>query len=100
MALHQPITRGEISELFGREISGDALGSLKRDGLLATGPRSPRPGAPPTYVTTQRFLLAFGLKRLSDLPGFLDAQEIGGAEGSGREDDDPFADAEVADDVA
>ena len=30
IAYFQPITRGELSELFGREISGDAIASLRR----------------------------------------------------------------------
>ena len=101
VAIHQPITRGEIGEIFGREISGETLGALKRDGLLATGPRSPRPGSPPTYVTTPRFLSAFGLRRLSDLPGFLEAQQIGGGairDGEAQDDDSDIAD--LADDVA
>ena len=36
--------------------------------LITTGPRSPRAGAPYTYVTTQKFLVAFGMESLRDLP--------------------------------
>ena len=32
------------------------------------GPREPRRGAPYTFVTTDRFLMAFGLETLRDLP--------------------------------
>ena len=34
----------------------------------AESPRAPQPGAPYTYVTTQAFLLEFGLETLRDLP--------------------------------
>ena len=46
IAYLQPITRGELSEVFGREISRDAIASLRAEGLIAVGPRSPTPGAP------------------------------------------------------
>ncbi len=36
--------------------------------LIGTGPRSPRHGAPYTYVTTDHFLVAFDLESLQDLP--------------------------------
>src|SRR5690606_29787385 len=77
IAYFQPITRAELSSFFGREISRDLIGTLRSAGLIASGPRSPTPGAPYTYVTTQAFLLAFGLKTLRDLPDF-DALEDAG----------------------
>ena len=36
--------------------------------MITTGPRSPRPGAPYTFVTTDAFLVAFDLASLRDLP--------------------------------
>jgi chromosome segregation and condensation protein ScpB len=33
-----------------------------------SGPRSPTPGAPYTYVTTKQFLVQFGFNSLRDLP--------------------------------
>lgn len=35
---------------------------------IAPGPRSPRPGAPHTFVTTPEFLAIFDLQNLRDLP--------------------------------
>ena len=52
IAYFQPITRGELSQFFGREVSRDAIASLRGEGLIAAGPRSPTPGAPYAYVTT------------------------------------------------
>ena len=68
IAYFQPITRAELSSFFGREISRDLIGNLRSFGFIASGPRAPQPGAPYTYVTTQAFLLEFGLDTLRDLP--------------------------------
>lgn len=43
----------------------------------ASGPRSPTPGAPYTYVTTKAFLLEFGLDTLRDLPDFEALEDAG-----------------------
>lgn len=64
----QPITRGELSKIFGKEVSRDTIAALRGTGFLASGPRSPTPGAPYTYVTTKQFLSAFGMETLRDLP--------------------------------
>ncbi len=68
IAWHQPITRGGLKEIFGREIGRDLIGRLHAQGLIATGPRAPRRGAPYTFVTTETFLAAFGLETLRELP--------------------------------
>lgn len=68
IAYFQPITRGELSSFFGKEISRDMIGNLRSHGFIASGPRAPQPGAPYTYVTTPAFLLEFGLDMLRDLP--------------------------------
>jgi segregation and condensation protein B len=73
VAYFQPITRGELSELFGREISRDAIAALRAEGLIAAGPRSPTPGAPYAYVTTAGFLSRFGFESLRDL---LDIEKL------------------------
>jgi segregation and condensation protein B len=77
VAMFQPVTRGEISEMFGREISRDLIGSLREEGLIAAGPRSPRLGAPYAYVTTEKFLLEFGFESLRDLPDIERLQDAG-----------------------
>jgi chromosome segregation and condensation protein ScpB len=68
IAYLQPVTRGELSTMFGKEISRDTIAGLRDAGFLGSGPRSPTPGAPYTYVTTRHFLSAFGLETLRDLP--------------------------------
>lgn len=68
IAYHQPIDRAGLKEIFGKEISRDLLARLRYKNLIASGPRSPRPGAPHTFVTTETFLTAFDLHTLRDLP--------------------------------
>lgn len=77
VAYFQPITRGDLSKIFGKEVSRDTIASLRNANFLASGPRSPTPGAPYTYVTTKRFLSAFGLKTLRDLPDIEALEEAG-----------------------
>lgn len=77
IAYFQPITRGELSSFFGKEISRDTIGRLRGAKLIASGPRSPTPGAPYTYVTTKEFLLEFGLATLRDLPDFEALEDAG-----------------------
>ena len=76
IAYQQPITRDGLKDIFGKEISRDLIGRLHARDLIGTGPRSPRRGAPYTFVTTEHFLVAFGLESLIDLP---DREQLGDA---------------------
>ncbi|KAA3442011.1 segregation and condensation protein B [Mesorhizobium sp. SARCC-RB16n] len=77
IAYFQPITRGELSSFFGKEVSRDLIGVLRGQNLIASGPRSPQPGAPYTYVTTKNFLSQFGLDTLRQLPDFEALEDAG-----------------------
>ena len=68
IAYHQPIDRAGLANIFGKEVSRDLLARLRYKELIARGPRSPRPGAPHTFVTTPEFLATFDLQNLRDLP--------------------------------
>ena len=78
---------GEISRLAGRDISRDVIASLKRHGLIDGAIRAPQPGAPFAYVTTRKFLEAFGLASLRDLPD-LERLEAEGLMQAGQGEDD------------
>ena len=67
IAYFQPITRGELSSFFAKDVSRDLIGVLRGQELIASGPRSPKPGAPYTYVTTKTFLSQLGLDTLRQL---------------------------------
>jgi segregation and condensation protein B len=107
IAYLQPVTRGEISRLAGREISRDVIATLKRHGLIDGAIRAPQPGAPFAYVTTRKFLEAFGFASLRDLPdlerlkadGVLQTgqgeTELNGALGLKGHDDNTFEEGEL-----
>lgn len=73
----QPVTRGELSKIFGKEVSRNSIGNLRGAGLIGSGPRSPTTGAPYTYVTTPHFLSAFGMETLRDLPDIEALEDVG-----------------------
>tara|TARA_R100000655_G_scaffold53326_2_gene91258 strand:+ start:1143 stop:1736 length:594 start_codon:yes stop_codon:yes gene_type:complete len=77
VAYHQPITRDGLKDIFGKEISRDLIGRLHARNLIGTGPRAPRRGAPYTFVTTEQFLVAFGLESLRDLPDGEQLEDAG-----------------------
>jgi segregation and condensation protein B len=77
VAYHQPITRDGLKDIFGKEINRDLIGRLHARNLIATGPRSPRRGAPYTFVTTEKFLVAFDLESLRDLPDREQLEDAG-----------------------
>lgn len=77
IAYFQPITRAELSAVFGKGVPRALIGHLRGVGLIASGPRSPTPGALYTYVTTKDFLLAFGSDTLRDLPDFAALEDAG-----------------------
>ena len=84
IAYFQPITRGELSQFLGREVSRDAMASLRGEGFIAAGPRSPTLGAPYAYVTTPGFLAEFGFESLRDLPDIEKLEDAGAARSDER----------------
>ena len=77
VAYFQPITRAGLGDILSRTISRDVIAALRSAGLVATGPRSPQPGAPHTYVTTPAFLALCGLPSLRDLPDLARLEDAG-----------------------
>jgi segregation and condensation protein B len=81
VAYFQPVTRMGVADILGKPVGRDAIAALRSTGFVATGPRSPQPGAPYTYVTTPAFLDLAGLPSLRDLPD-LDRLEAAGLLGT------------------
>jgi hypothetical protein len=66
-----------FEDLWQRGQSRPVIGSLRSAGFIASGPRSPTPGGPYTYVTTKHFLSAFGMETLRDLPDMEALEDAG-----------------------
>lgn len=82
VAYRQPVTRAEIEAIRGVG-SEEMLRQLLERDLVAIGGRVEEIGRPNVYVTTRRFLAAFGLARLEDLPA-IESQSATGAADDGE----------------
>ncbi len=67
IAYKQPITRAEVEDIRG-VACGDMLRTLLEKGLVRVAGRSEHVGRPLLYGTTKKFLQAFGLSSVKDLP--------------------------------
>ncbi len=77
IAYHQPVTRAEIEEIRGVVISRGTLDTLMEAGWIIPKGRKQTVGRPVTWVTTDDFLLHFGLASLADLPGIDELRATG-----------------------
>ncbi|RLS34021.1 MAG: SMC-Scp complex subunit ScpB [Planctomycetota bacterium] len=67
VAYRQPVTRADIEAIRGVGCEEMLRHLMERD-LVAVGGRTEDLGRPNVYQTTKRFLQAFGLARIEDLP--------------------------------
>ena len=77
IAYHQPVTRAEVEEVRGVALSRGTLEILMEAGWIKPKGHRETPGRPATWVTTEQFLLHFGLDKLQDLPGVEDLKSMG-----------------------
>jgi segregation and condensation protein B len=77
IAYHQPLTRGDIEEIRGVQLSKGTLDALFEQGWIAPKGRRETPGRPVTWATTDGFLRQFGLATLNDLPGLDELRAAG-----------------------
>lgn len=83
VAYRQPISRPDIERVRGVNSEGVLEHLLERRMIRISG-RKDAPGRPFLYETTREFLVAFGLRDLSDLPNIeTPALENTGSSGSG-----------------
>lgn len=75
LAYKQPVTRAEIEDLRGVDVSGVLTTLLERNLIRIVG-RKEVPGRPFLYGTTEKFLEHFGLKALSDLPDISEIRSL------------------------
>ncbi len=67
VAYRQPVTRADVEGIRGVQ-SGEVLRQLLERGLIRVAGRDESLGRPVLYGTTKKFLQAFGLNSLRDLP--------------------------------
>ncbi|MER9056948.1 SMC-Scp complex subunit ScpB [Mesorhizobium sp. M0910] len=77
IAYFQPSPAPSCPPSSAKRSAATWFGNLRSSGLIASGPRAPQPGAPYTYVTTQAFVLEFGLSTLRDLLDFEALEDAG-----------------------
>jgi segregation and condensation protein B len=77
IAYHQPVTRAEIEQIRGVAVAKGTIDALMEIGWVRPKGRRAGPGRPLLWVTTQDFLVHFGLDSLSDLPGLDELRGAG-----------------------
>jgi segregation and condensation protein B len=77
VAYHQPVTRAEIEEIRGVQLSRGTFDTLFESGWIKPVGRRRTPGRPVTWGTTDKFLGHFGLESVSDLPGMDELKAAG-----------------------
>jgi len=77
IAYHQPVTRAEIEDIRGVIISKGTLDTLMEAGWIMPKGHKQTVGRPATWVTTDAFLLHFGLADVGDLPGVEELRAAG-----------------------
>lgn len=81
IAYHQPVTRAEIEQIRGVQMSKGTLDVLFEAGWIRMRGRRRTPGRPVTWGTTEAFLVHFGLDSIQDLPGLEELKGAGLLEG-------------------
>ena len=75
LAYKQPVTRIEIEDLRGVDVSG-VLSTLLDRGLIKIVGKKEVPGHPFLYGTTDKFLEHFGLKSIQNLPDISEIRSL------------------------
>ena len=103
IAYSQPITRAEIEEVRGVQLSKGTLDTLFEAGWIRPRGRRRTPGRPMQWGTTEIFLDHFGLQGLEDLPdlkelkatGYLEIRADAGAYANRAEEGEPLVDLDL-----
>ena len=77
IAYHQPVTRAEIEDIRGVQVSKGTVDTLLEAGWVRPGKRRESPGRPLTWLTTGDFLVHFGIEGLEALPGIDELKAAG-----------------------
>ncbi|MBV8973452.1 MAG: SMC-Scp complex subunit ScpB [Sphingomonadaceae bacterium] len=77
VAYHEPVTRAEIEDIRGVQVSPGTLDVLLATGWIKAAGRRESPGRPLQFATTPAFLVDFGLSDRRDLPGIAELRATG-----------------------
>jgi segregation and condensation protein B len=77
IAYHQPITRAEVEEMRGVQLSRGTLDLLLEAGWIRPRGRRRTAGRPVTWGTSESFLDHFGIEGLDALPGMDELKAAG-----------------------
>ncbi len=77
IAYHQPVTRAEIEDIRGVQLSRGTLDVLFEQGWIRPRGRRQTPGRPVLWATTDGFLRHFALGSLDDLPQLEELKAAG-----------------------
>ena len=77
VAYHQPVTRAEIEEIRGVQISKGTIDTLIEAGWIVPKGRRETVGRPVTWGTSESFLHQFNLADIGDLPGMEELKAAG-----------------------
>lgn len=77
VAYHQPVTRAEIEEIRGVQISKGTIDTLMEAGWIVPKGRRETVGRPVTWGTSEAFLHHFNLGDIADLPGMEELKAAG-----------------------
>ena len=76
IAYKQPVTRGDIEDIRGVNVSTQTVRTLlERDWIKVSGYRDV-PGRPALYATTPNFLNDFNLKKVTELPSLPEIETV------------------------
>ena len=103
IAYSQPVTRAEIEDVRGVQLSKGTLDTLFEAGWIRPRGRRRTPGRPMQWGTSESFLDHFGLQGLEDLPdlkelkasGFLEIRADASAYANRAEEGEPLVDLDV-----
>ena len=76
IAYRQPVTRGDIEDIRGVQVSPNILKTLEARGWIDAVGHRDAPGRPGLYATTRAFLDDLGLRSLAELPPLAELERL------------------------
>ena len=77
IAYHQPVTRAEIEDIRGVNVSPGTIDTLLQMNWIKINGRRKVLGNPIVYGTTDEFLVHFDLENIKDLPDMKELKSMG-----------------------